>query len=260
MSIVRSVFPSIDLADIQHFPKKRHQIMTSAEPVIFVTGTDTDVGKTFVSSLLALKWHTNYWKPIQTGLESDPGDSQTVSNFFAKQDAHEWHPAIFKPVVELQKPLCPLDAVKCDLTSSEVSLKDFVLPNDAVIDESVTPLIIEGAGGIFVPLNSKCEITSDLIKRIIELTDRPVYIVIVARSGLGTLNHTLLTHDHLKNNGLEKHFLGCILNGPKNSLNKETLELYDVKVIAEIPFLDEPSQLDSVLDFIPSLSDIINES
>lgn len=234
--------------------------MTSAEPVIFVTGTDTDVGKTFVSGLLALKWHANYWKPIQTGLESDPGDSLTVSNFFSKQEAVEWYPAVLKPVVELQKPLCPLDAVKCDPTASEVSLEDFVLPNDTITDHTVAPLIIEGAGGIFVPLNSKCEITSDLIKRVIELTDRPVYVVLVARSGLGTLNHTLLTHDHLKTNGLGEHFLGCILNGPKNSLNKETLELFDVKVIAEIPFVEETLQLNSVLECIPSLSDIINES
>lgn len=234
--------------------------MTSAEPVIFVTGTDTDVGKTFVSSLLALKWQANYWKPIQTGLESDQGDSLTVSNFYSKHESFKWHPAIFKPTVELQKPLCPLDAVKCDPTASEINLKDFVLPDDGDTCKVIAPLVVEGAGGVFVPLNSKCEITTDLIKKFIEQTDRPVYVVVVARSGLGTLNHTLLTHEHLKANGLGKYVLGCILNGPKNSLNKETLKMFDINVIAEIPIYEKTSHLESFLDCIPSLSDIINES
>lgn len=230
--------------------------MPSTQPIIFVTGTDTDVGKTFVSGLLVQKWHANYWKPIQTGLESDKGDSWTVSRFCSTHKTSSWNPTIFKPTVELNKPLCPLDAVKCDANSKQISLKDFILPDDT----AAAPLVIEGAGGIFVPLNDKLEITSDLIERIKEQTNRTVYIVVVARSGLGTLNHTLLTYGHLQTRGLKQNVLGCILNGQQDPLNKQTLELFGVTVMAEIPILDTESQLSSILDRIPPLERIVDES
>ncbi|SMN22414.1 similar to Saccharomyces cerevisiae YNR057C BIO4 Dethiobiotin synthetase, catalyzes the third step in the biotin biosynthesis pathway [Maudiozyma saulgeensis] len=230
--------------------------MPSIQPIIFVTGTDTDVGKTFVSGLLVLRWHANYWKPVQTGLESDQGDSLTVSQFCESNKAVKWNPKIFKPLIELDKPLCPLDAVKCDPSNKELSLNDFILPDETV---AAVPLIVEGAGGIFVPLNSKLEVTSDLIKKIIDQTERPVYIVVVARSGLGTLNHTLLTYDHLQMRGLKDHILGCVLNGPENQLNKESLELFGVRVIAEIPIFEETSQLKLVLDSIPPFEEVVNE-
>ncbi|SCV06234.1 LANO_0H25048g1_1 [Lachancea nothofagi CBS 11611] len=218
-----------------------------SSPIVFVTGTDTDVGKTFTSALLVQKWSANYWKPAQTGLESDQGDTETVRQFCASQ---QHMPQLFPPRYALQKPLCPLEAMEFE-PEYDIQLSDFRLPDDA---DAVEPLVVEGAGGIYVPITKKLHITTDLVNHFIASTDRPVKIVVVARSGLGTLNHTLLTLEHLNRAGLQQHVLGCILNGPKNPGNASTLEKYGAKIIAQVDHCSSENDIVEALSEIPELA------
>ena len=103
-----------------------------------------------------------------------------------------------------------------------IELEKFVIP-ETMAGET---LIIEGAGGIMVPLNEK-DLMIDLMKK----CNAPV--IIVARSSLGTINHTLLSINQLRNEGIE--ILGIVMNGPRNSDNRDAIEHFgNVKVIAEI--------------------------
>ncbi|SCU85156.1 LAME_0D00320g1_1 [Lachancea meyersii CBS 8951] len=219
-----------------------------SSPIVFVTGTDTDIGKTFTSALLVQKWKANYWKPVQTGLESDPGDTKTVEEFSARR---EHTPHLFSPRYALQKPLCPLDAMRFE-PEFDIQLSDFVIPEE----RHDQPLVVEGAGGIYVPITKKLEITTDLIKRLQETTDRAIKIVVVARSGLGTLNHTLLTLEHLSRAGLGNHIAGCILSGPKNEGNANTLKLYGANVLAEVGHCYTVEDIEAAIAGIPDLATI----
>jgi len=205
---------------------------------IFITGTDTDIGKTFVSAALVEKWNCNYWKPIQTGLSCDPGDTATVQKLVQRD---KYFPCLEKPAIEYQIPLSPY---RCSVLEdkSEIDLTFIKIPQK--FNNSSKPLIIEGAGGVFVPLTKKL-ITTDLIKHL------HVPTIIVARSGLGTLNHTLLTIEHLKLHGVQ--ILGVILNGDLNCDNRKCLEEFGVKVIAQIP---RAATIKDVQQFIPDLDTV----
>jgi dethiobiotin synthetase/malonyl-CoA O-methyltransferase len=179
---------------------------------LFVTGTDTNVGKTVVSAWLSYHLKTDYWKPIQTGCEEDL-DSQTIAKL-ANLQKSQIHPEAYR----LKAPLSPHAAAS--LENISISLNRISLP------QTKKPLIIEGAGGILVPLNE-----SDLIIDLIHQLQTPV--IIVARSRLGTINHTCLTLEALRNRNIT--VLGVILNGPLNPSNKTAIEKYGkIKVLAEL--------------------------
>lgn len=182
---------------------------------IFVTGTDTDVGKTVVATILACGLNASYWKPIQSGIE-DGTDSNFVEKFIEKK-------RIYKESYRLTQPLSPNHAAEIDgisIDSSKINLPS--------LEEK---LIIEGAGGILVPINEH-QFIVDLIKKF------QFGCVVVARSELGTLNHTLLTLSELKRRAIP--VIGVVLNGPKNALNKESIIKFgDVKIIAEIERIKE---------------------
>lgn len=217
------------------------------QPVIFVTGTDTDVGKTFVSALLAHKWSANYWKPVQTGIESDEGDSTTLSK---SQSALPWKPKIYPPRYELLKPLSPYKAMDYE-PEIDIHLSDFNIPSES----TGSPLIIEGAGGAFVPVTKKLETMTDLMRHIAKSCGRRFKIIVVARSGLGTLNHTLLTIDHLKNAGLNEYIMGIIVNGERNADNVQVFQDYGIRILAEV---ERSSSLEAGLRFIPPLNQLLN--
>lgn len=204
---------------------------------IFVTGTDTDVGKTFISALLCKRWSASYWKPIQTGLESDVGDTKTVSDLLGAQLVTA------PPALEYQKPLSPWRATVLE-DAEPIDIQEITVPQ--IIEEQSDALIIEGAGGVYVPITENL-ITTDLIKHF----DCPV--IVVARSELGTLNHTLLTIEHLKNRGVK--ILGVVLNGNLNDDNAKTLKSYGVKIICEIP---KESTFEKVEHLVPDLTDVYN--
>ncbi|CDO91669.1 unnamed protein product [Kluyveromyces dobzhanskii CBS 2104] len=220
--------------------------------IIFVTGTGTDVGKTFVSSLLVHKWKANYWKPIQTGLESDTGDTETISRF--PNEITDWKPKLFPPRFQMKKPLSPFNAMEFE-ANIDISLSDFCIPPAEYLGSEV--LVVEGAGGLFVPITKKLEITTDLIHSLVErYPQHEVGILVVANSGLGTLNHTMLTVEHLNNHGLRDNFLGCILNGRPNKINADTLRLFGVKIFCEVDRCETKEDMEMALRKVPSVYDL----
>lgn len=180
---------------------------------IFVTGTNTEIGKTLVCKWLCLHWQADYWKPIQSGL-----DAQTDSEFVAEDTQIKIHPETYR----LKQPLSPHESAKLDEIS--IDLNQFDVPKSK-------KLIIEGAGGLLVPINER-HLMSDLITHLKAPT------LLVASSRLGTINHTLLTLQAMALRGIS--CLGVILSGPDNPSNKQAIEYYgNVKVLAQLPQLEK---------------------
>jgi dethiobiotin synthetase len=180
----------------------------------FVTGTDTDVGKTVAASWLMLQLDGNYWKPVQSG-RSDDGHADIDD---VRRVTEYGDDRFFASTYDLTQPLSPHEAAKRD--GVEIDMARFSLP------ESDRPLVVEGAGGLMVPLNKNSYVI-DLIKAL----DIPA--VLVCRSGLGTINHTLLSLEALA--AREIPVAGLIINGALTPHNREALEEYgQVPVLAEI--------------------------
>lgn len=197
----------------------------------FITGTDTDVGKTIASSWMMLHLNANYWKPIQSGLDGsiDRETVQEITGF----DESRFLPSTY----ELQQPLSPHEAAKRDGVSIDMS--------SLTIPQSDRPLVVEGTGGLMVPLNEK-HLIIDLIKKL-ELP-----IVLVCRSTLGTINHTLLSIEAIKQRGLP--IAGLIINGPKTHHNRKALEEYsNIPVITEIDWL-KPLTKKALLSIQPEMN------
>lgn len=164
----------------------------------FVTGIDTDSGKTFVSAILCEMLGFDYWKPIQAGL---PKDSDTVKTLVPGVTVH---PETYM----LKTSASPHASAKAD--GLHIDLKKFILPN------SIKGMIIEGAGGCLVPLN-QTDFVIDLI---------PIFnaeVILVADLYLGSINHTLLTVQLLKSR--KYNVKGIIFNGESN-LESEQIILH----------------------------------
>lgn len=188
---------------------------------LFVTGTDTGVGKTVVSAWLMLALDGEYWKPVQTGLSEGETDTHTVRRLTGLPDARFHH-----PVYEFEAPLSPHAAAR--LENVTISLEDFSLPESP---EGVRrPVVVEGAGGVLVPLNDT-ELMTDLMARL------GLPVVVVARTGLGTINHSLLSLEALRGRGVE--LAGVVFSGPPDAGNREAVAcLGRVRVLGELPLLD----------------------
>lgn len=181
----------------------------------FITGTDTDVGKTVAAAVMAAGLSAFYWKPIQSGL-AEPTDTERVRQWTGLPAAH------FLPETwRLKEPLSP--HASAALEGKRIRLSDFSLPETA----PEASLIVEGAGGLLVPINDQ-HYMLDLIEGL------GLPVVLVVRSALGTINHTLLSLMALRGRGIP--ILGVVMNGPPNPGNREAIETYGrIPVIAEIP-------------------------
>ncbi|EME69831.1 dethiobiotin synthetase [Paramagnetospirillum caucaseum] len=178
---------------------------------VFVTGTDTDVGKTLVSAWLAQHWRADYWKPIQTGSEQGT-DFDSVARLAPAA-------RILPSAVVLPAPLSPHEAAQREKTRIDLSA---LLPPPA----SGRPLVVEGAGGVMVPINETA-LMIDLMERL------ALPVLVVARSGLGTINHTLMTLEMLRRR--EISILGVVMNGQENPANRQAIEHFgSVRVLAAI--------------------------
>jgi dethiobiotin synthase len=191
---------------------------------LFVTGTDTGVGKTVASAALMHRFRrfgaVRYWKPVQTGIEQDD-DTATVQRLGACRAGE-----IFADGVRLPRPLSPHASAR--LAGVAIALDDIV--RRVAGQPSPPTWIVEGAGGVLVPLNDR-ELMIDLMVRL------ALPVVVVARSGLGTINHTLLTLEALSARGLTA--AGVIMNGPLDPSNRAAIESYGhVAVVGELPPLD----------------------
>jgi dethiobiotin synthetase len=183
---------------------------------IFVTGIGTEVGKTFCSAIMVEALKADYWKPIQAGdLHQLDADfvKKVSSNPFIKI-----HPARHL----LKQAMSPHAAAVLDGVSIE--LTDFELPI------TKNHIIIEGAGGLMVPLNVQGDLVVDLIQNL------KTEVVLVVKNYLGSINHTLLSIELLKQRNIK--LLGLIFNGETNEFSESIiLSKTGVKCLARIPQL-----------------------
>lgn len=184
---------------------------------MFITGTDTNVGKTVAAAWLLRRWDAAYWKPIQSGLdgETDTAMARRLSGL----PAQRFHPSAFR----LTAPRSPHEAARRD--GVHITLDALTPPR-----ETTRPLVVEGAGGILVPLNDE-QLMIDLMAHL----GWPV--LLVARTALGTINHTLLSLECLRARNLT--VAGVVLNGPADAENRAAIVHHGrVPILAEIPPLD----------------------
>ena len=206
-----------------------------------ICGTDTDVGKTLISSFFVRGLKSFYWKPIQSGIETET-DSQSILRLSGIKKEK-----ILKEAYIFEKPVSPHWAAEIDGKKIDISLLN--LPK---IDGSI---VIETAGGLMVP------ITRNFLQ-IDQIRKWNLPVIIVCRSSLGTLNHTLLTIEALKKRNIK--ILGLIINGEKHLDNPKTLrEFSKLPIIAEFPRLNniDKNNLDRLwkeLNIEKNLASIIN--
>jgi dethiobiotin synthase len=172
---------------------------------LFVTGTDTGVGKTVLSAALMLRYpEACYWKPIQTGSDDDTAEVRRLSGGQAFDEGIR-HP----------------DPVSPHLSRTRIDL-------DALLERApASPVIVEGAGGVLVPVNES-QVMADFMVKL------GLPIMIASRTALGTINHTLLTLEALRARSLK--IAGVVMIGERNAGNRAAIEHYGkVSVLAEMP-------------------------
>ena len=180
---------------------------------VFITGTDTGVGKTLVSSWLCAHTGYDYFKPVQTGV-MDGTDSEAV----ARLAGVVTHPEVYR----YQAPVSPHWAAALEGESIQL---------EAMQSPAVAQLIIEGAGGVLVPLNAH-QLMIDLMVQF----NLPV--ILVASSRLGTINHSLLSLQALRARGLS--VLGVIVSGEPQVVSCAAIEQFgQTTVLAQLPLLAE---------------------
>lgn len=181
----------------------------------FITGIGTDVGKTIASAIIVEALEADYWKPIQAG-DLDASDAFKVQSLISNQKTR-FHPGSFS----LSKPMSPHAAANIDrvkITSAKIKRP-----------KTQNNLVIEGAGGLLVPISEK-----ETILNLVKPTDK---IILVSRHYLGSINHTLLSLEVLKTRGYK--CFGIVFNGNKNEASESV-----ILKMTGVPFLgrieDEP--------------------
>ena len=185
---------------------------------LFITGIGTDVGKTIASAIIVEALQADYWKPIQAG-DLNNSDSHKVKSLVSN-DKSQFHENSYK----LNTPASPHLAAQLDGIS--IDLKQIAEP------KTKNNLVIEGAGGILVPLNDKdC---------IVDLIQKDYKVIVVSRHYLGSINHTLLTIEALQNRKIT--VAGIIFSGDENKATEEIiLKKTSAKLIGRIdnePYFD----------------------
>jgi dethiobiotin synthetase len=190
---------------------------------LFITGTDTGVGKTVVAAALMHRYRQElklcYWKPIQTGIEQDD-DTAVVRNLGSCTDEE-----ILDQGVRLKRAVSPHLAAK--LSGKRISIEQTY--RILLKQSQKVSWIIEGAGGALVPINETEQMVD--LARMFSLP-----VIVVARTTLGTINHTLLTLEALRRRALI--IAGVVLVGEPNENNRQAIESYGlVSALGELPFL-----------------------
>jgi dethiobiotin synthase len=183
----------------------------------FITGTDTNVGKTVLSALLCAALPARYWKPIQTGASEGTDRRQVISWAGISREQALPETYIF------DDPVSPHLAAERE--GKEIRLETIALP----VDDFSMPLIVEGAGGVLAPINPH-QFMTDLMVHL------RLPVILAARSTLGTINHTLMSLQVLRSCEIEVR--GVVLIGPENPDNRKAIGHYgNVQVIGQIPML-----------------------
>jgi len=180
---------------------------------IFITGIGTGIGKTIISAALVEKLKADYWKPVQSG---DLEDSDTIKvKSLVTNTTSVFHPEAYR----LTQPFSPHKSAAIDGISID--------KNKIVIPETDNTLIIEGAGGLMVPLKDNF-LMIDLIKKF------EAEVILVSQNYLGSINHTLLSIEALKSRDIP--IKGIIFNGLKDIYSKEFILNYSgVELLGHIP-------------------------
>ena len=182
----------------------------------FITGIGTGIGKTLISAILTEKLKADYWKPIQSG-DLENSDSLTVKSLISNAKT-----IVYPESYQLTQPLSP--HLSAALDGLEIDLENIIIPH------TENSLIIEGAGGLMVPLNES-ELIIDLIKRL------NVEVILVSQNYLGSINHTLLSVNLLDQYGIK--IKGIIFNGDENPENQRFIIQYSkLKSLGYVPRLN----------------------
>jgi malonyl-CoA O-methyltransferase len=193
---------------------------------VFVTGTDTNVGKTFVSACLmaAAPAQVGYWKPVQTGLRDGDDDTRQVAWLARLDERRTWRAG-----PRLDEPASPHHAAA--LAGVRLALADLL-----ALAPTRGAWVVEGAGGLLVPLNER-----ELMVELIAALGLPV--LLVASTRLGTINHTLLSLRELERRRLP--CLGVVLSGPPSASVSTALAAHAPgALLAEVPQMTAPTTHD----------------
>lgn len=167
----------------------------------FVTGIGTEIGKTIVSAILTEYLQADYWKPVQSG-DLHWTDTMKV-HALVSNDRSVFHPERHR----LQAPLSPHASAALD--GVQIELSDFNLP------QTSNHLIVEGAGGLMVPLNEQ-DVMLDLIQQL------QIPVILVSRNYLGSINHTMLSLEALAHRQIT--VAGIVFNGESNPATESFIE------------------------------------
>jgi len=186
---------------------------------LFITGIGTDVGKTIASSILVEALEADYWKPIQAG-DLANSDTNKVEKYVSNTTT-----TFHKNAYALRTPASPHYAAEIDGITIDL--------NEIMEPKTKNHLVVEGAGGILVPLNST-DCVMDLIQ--------PDYkVIVVSRHYLGSINHTLMTIEILKSRKI--NVAGIIFSGDENKATESIiLEKTNIPMIGRMdnePYFDQ---------------------
>ena len=182
---------------------------------IFITGIGTEIGKTIVSAVLVEKLQADYWKPVQSG-ELKNSDTMIVQKLISNTKS-----VFHQEAYRLTQPFSP--HLSAALDGIEIDLDKINLP------QTENQLIIEGAGGLMVPLNEKV-LMIDLIEKL------DAEVVLVSKNYLGSINHTLLSAELLKMRKIKIRSL--IISGESNQSTEEIISKYLDIAIIRVPFFN----------------------
>lgn len=180
-----------------------------------VTGTDTNVGKTVFAAALAGHLGARYWKPVQAGLD-DESDSDTVRRLTAGRAD------VLPEVYRLTTPCSPHEAARIDGIQID--------PTRLVLPAGEAPLVVEGAGGALVPLTNEL-LVADLF------ASWALPVILVARTALGTINHSLMSLEVLRSRGVE--VAGIVFSGEQNAASEAAIVQFGkCRHLGRLPHLD----------------------
>lgn len=200
---------------------------------IFVTGIGTDVGKTIASAIITEALQADYWKPIQAGLYPLT-DKEKVKSLISNKTS-VFHPESYL----LKEPMSPHAAAEMEGVTIDL--------NTIIVPATKNTLIIEGAGGIMVPINNHSFVL-DLIEKL------NAEVVLVVQNYLGCINHSLLTINALKQKGIK--ITGLIFNGAPHPSSHEIILTYSQ--LPCIVRIEKESNVDQkmILKYVPYLKNI----
>ncbi len=180
----------------------------------FITGIGTDVGKTIISAILVEALKADYWKPVQCG-DLDNSDTHKIKGLISNSES-VFHPEAYR----LEHPFSPHKAA--DLEGTRIEKERIILP------ETNNTLIVEGAGGLMVPLTDTF-LVIDLIAQL------QAEVILVSRNYLGSINHTLLSIATLKSRNIP--IKGIVFNGDTDTYSEEVILAHSqLKCLARVPF------------------------